>query len=298
MKQTFLSKGLPNKPKPFPVLFWMGSKTKLLPILDPFLSEAEGLNYYEPFVGGGSVFCYQFRKERLKKGIVLNDKNIYLISFYRYLKEQPYTFIQEIFKYDNKNNKEDYLKLRERFNKLKDNIHSNLELREMVGLFYYLNKTCFRGVFDLDKKNNFRVGFAYRPKAKIVDIKGFVHLSGALQKARLINADFEHILPIEDSFVYLDPPYHLLHDNYTYGGFSEEDHKRLREYTRMLDKEGCKVVMSNSLTDFISELYDDWFIYSFENKYNVNKKTVKECVISNFEPTKSLNKMEKYNFSR
>ena len=273
MKQTFLVEPkLPHNPNPYPILKWLGAKTKLLKFITPYLRKREW--YYEPFIGGGSVYCYMYREGKIVNAH-LGDINKRLINFYQVLRDRPFEFIREMEQYRDKNKKDFYNNMQKKVGK------SSLE---DAGIFFYLNKTSFRGLYQENLKGEFNAAYGYRRKVRYVEISKILNLSASLKGTILQPTNYTHILRNvkPKSMVYLDPPYHEMYDDYNKEGFGEKEHSELCWYCNELRKKGCVVVQSNNYTPFINKLYDDWFVETIDgvyHKFSHNEK-VKECIIT------------------
>jgi len=281
-KQSYLGdfigvdRELPKNPKPFPILKWVGAKTPLFFWMKKFL--IKGDHYYEPFIGGGSVYFYMFRHNLLPDNgtIQLSDLNPRLINFYRIVRDHPFSFIDHLYYYEDKNNVEFY-------NTVKHKKYDNNMLD--AGLFYYLNKTSWRGMYAEDKHGNMSIGFGYRPKVKFVEHKKILNMSASLQNVTLLNMGWEEALKDvpKGSFVYLDPPYYELYTEYTKHGFTVFQHRQLRDRCNELWKDGVLVLQSNTDVPDVRDMYDGWKFDSQEILYQVNFKKKKELVIYNYE---------------
>ena len=276
MKQTFLDEPkLPSRPNPYPILKWLGAKTQLMEFFSPYLRKREW--YYEPFIGGGSVFCHMFREGKIQNAH-LGDLNKRLINFYQVLRDKPFEFIREIEQYRGKNNKKFYNTMQKKVSK---------EPIVDAGIFFYLNKTSFRGLYQENLKGEFNAAYGYRKKIRYVEIDKIIHLSKALQGIILQPTNYTHILKQvkPDSMVYLDPPYHKMYVDYTKERFGEREHIELQWYCNELRKRGCIVVQSNNYTPFINELYNDWHVETIDNVYHKfsHYSYIKECIITNRE---------------
>ena len=274
MKQTFLSEPkLPHNPKPYPLLKWLGAKTQLLDFITPYLRKKEW--YYEPFIGGGSVFCHMFREKKVLN-VHLADINKRLMNFYRVVRDYPFEFVEQMEHYRDKNNKEYYNMMQKQTSK--DPITD-------AGIFLYLNKTSFRGLYQENLKGEFNAAYGYRKKIKYVEIDKIINLSGALQGSVLQARNYTGILKsvLPNSMVYLDPPYHKMFEDYNKERFGEQEQIELKWYCDELLKKKCMVVQSNNYTPFINELYQDWHIETIDEVYHKfsHYDYIKECMITN-----------------
>ena len=141
-------------------------------------------------------------------------------------------------------------------------IRSQYDLQDpvkIVARFIYLNRTCYNGLFRVNKKGEFNVPIGRYTNPNIIQEENLKACSKALQKATIKKMEFDSISPNEKDFVYFDPPYHPTVESsftsYTSDNFTEQDHVRLRDFAVNLNKKGIRVMLSNSNTKFITDLY-------------------------------------------
>ena len=240
------------KPKPF--VKWVGGKRQLLrQFRELGLYPPEDFNpitntYYEPFVGGGAVFF-----DLLPKNAELSDLNNELVITYNVIKNNVDELIQSLQKhiYD----KEYYLEVRAK--KIDD-----LSDVEVASRFIFLNRTGFNGLYRVNKSGQFNVPFGRYNNPVICDEDNLRRVSNALQDVTITHQDYKHVLKTAKSgdFIYLDPPYYPINatssfTSYTAEGFLEKEQTELRNTFVMLHEKGCFVMLSNSDTPFINELY-------------------------------------------
>lgn len=241
-----------TKPKPF--VKWVGGKRQLLrQFRELGLYPPEGFNpitntYYEPFVGGGAVFF-----DLLPKNAELSDLNNELVTTYNVIKNDLNDLIESLQKhiYD----KEYYLEVRAK--KIED-----LSDTEVASRFIFLNRTGFNGLYRVNKSGQFNVPFGRYNNPVICDEENLRRVSDALQEVKITHQDYKNVLKTAKSgdFIYLDPPYYPINatssfTSYTAEGFLEKEQTELRDTFVKLHKKGCFVMLSNSDTPFINELY-------------------------------------------
>lgn len=240
------------KPKPF--VKWVGGKRQLLrQFRELGLYPPEDFNpttntYYEPFVGGGAVFF-----DLLPKNAELSDLNNELVTTYNVIKNNVDELIQSLQKhiYD----KEYYLEVRAK--KVED-----LSDIEVASRFIFLNRTGFNGLYRVNKSGQFNVPFGRYNNPVICDEDNLRRVSDALQGVTITHRDYKNVLKTAKSgdFIYLDPPYYPINatssfTSYTAEGFLEKEQTELRDTFVKLHEKGCFVMLSNSDTPFINELY-------------------------------------------
>lgn len=227
-----------------------GGKTSLLQTLLEHAPANIG-TYYEPFLGGGALF-FALKNEGRFKRAVLNDTNERLVTTFKAIKTDAELVLAKLRRM--KNTEEYFLKVRERFNRATD-------MYEVAALYIYLNKTCFNGLYRVNKKNEFNVPFGRYAAPKICDEENLIAVSAALRSTKLLSKDFQSVEMIGErgDFAYFDPPYlRRVGDEFVAYGtdhFGFEDHVRLRDHALMLKKRGVHVMISNSGADPVRKLY-------------------------------------------
>ncbi len=264
---------------------WAGGKTQLLSQFETFFP-IHFNKYYEPFLGSGAVFFY-IKKLYPEKEFFLSDNNLELINCYEIVKKDVEGLIELLREHRLKHSKEYYYYQR--------NIDTtNLSKIESVARFIYLNKTCFNGLFRVNSKGKFNVPIGSYKNPSIFQEKDLREAQKLLQGVTIKAMPFEEIINIaqQKDFVYFDPPYHPLSatssfTSYTSNSFSEKDQRRLADVYRELDKKGCQLMLSNSYSDFILELYSDYRIETVSAKRMINcngngRGAIAEAVILNY----------------
>ena len=266
-----------------PILRWVGGKTHITRKLLQFLPEDfyERL-YFEPFLGGGSLF---FASKPHKA--YLSDANIALINCYKYVREKP-KLISLYLKTHLKNSSEPYYYcIRKIYNR------SNLSAAQ-AARFIYLNKTCFNGIFRVNKNGEFNVPYGRKDPPLLPSTEELISAAMALKKANLTTMSFENIGETINnySFVYLDPPYPPLNGtanftHYTKDRFVDSDQKKLSIKVKEVDKKGAKFIMTNADTPLIREFYSNYKIIQISTTRYVTCKSkkhqVRELIITNYD---------------
>ena len=271
-----------------PFLKWVGGKRGLLKQILPFINN-NLKNYHEPFLGGGAVFFELFSQGLLKnKKIFLSDLNSELINTYKVVQNTPNDLILNLENYKKNHNKEFYYKIRELDRK--PNFQELSEI-ERATRFTYLNKTCFNGLYRVNKKGFFNTPIGSYKNPNIADKETILSSSKALQNVILLNQSFEKVVNIvqKDDLVYFDPPYYPLNatshfTSYDSNMFLDHQQKELFQIFQELEQLGVKTLQSNSDTDFIKNLYKDYrvntvFANRFINSKSSNRGKVSEIII-------------------
>jgi len=241
-----------EKPKPF--VKWVGGKRQLLRqfremgLYPPDAFDPLTNTYFEPFVGGGAVFF-----DLLPKKAELSDSNNELVTTYNVIKNHVDELIKSLKKH--KYDKSYYLKVRAKQ-------PEDLSSVEVASRFIYLNRTGFNGMYRVNSKGEFNVPFGKYTNPIICDEENLRKVSKALQKVTIKKQDYKSVLTKakKGDFVYFDPPYYPVSKtasftSYTADSFLEEEQAELRDTFVELHKRGCFVMLSNSDTPFINDLY-------------------------------------------
>lgn len=272
-----------------PFLKWVGGKAQLLSQFEQYYPK-DFNNYFEPFIGGGALF---FNLSPTKAHI--NDVNATLISAYKNIKNKPEEVMKILKKleseYKNGNEeskKELFYKIRDKFNNTSD-----AELKKSAYLIF-LNKTCFNGMYRENSKGGFNTPFGKAKNPTILDRENILLVSKVLKHAKLTSVSFEKAVAEakKGDFVYFDPPYHPLNEtakftSYHKDSFTKEDQLRLRDVFDELDKRGCYVMLSNSHTPFINDIYKKYRRETVMANRAINCKAsgrgkIKELLILNY----------------
>lgn len=231
-----------------PILKWAGGKTQMLGELLPKVPPSYG-RYIEPFFGGGAMF-FALQPEQA----VIADSNPELINLYRQVADHVDDVIDQLKKYEN---------TPEMFYAVRGQDWTMLPEDEAAARTIFLNKTCFNGLYRVNKKGQFNVPFGKYKNPKICDEDGLKAASEALRKAEIVCGDYLLILERyaqPGDFVFLDPPYLPISEysdfkRYTKEQFYEEDHVELAKMVKTLHERGCYVILTNSNHPLVHELY-------------------------------------------
>lgn len=271
-----------------PFLKWVGGKRQLMPsIVELLPKNIKELNYIEPFIGGGAVLFHL-----QPKNAVINDFNKELINVYEIIKNNLPELIADLKKHDN--NADYFYQIRsldrtEEFEKL-----TSVERASRV---IYLNKTCFNGLYRVNNAGEFNAPFGRYKNPNIVNEPTLKAVNKYLNSNNVIlkSGDYAEILTDvnENSFVYLDPPYHPISENsnftgYVQGGWDIFDQIRLREFCDQLNERGIKFLLSNSSAPLIKDQYDNYTITTVKanraiNSNGADRGEVDEFLIRNYE---------------
>jgi DNA adenine methylase len=236
-----------EREKATPFIKWVGGKTALLPeLLKHVPNRLRG--YHEPFVGGGALFfAVQPRRAHLA------DHNPELVHCYTQVRDDVYGVLDVLAR---------HLYERAHFDTVRAFDPLRLRPAERAARFIYLNKTCFNGLWRVNRAGRFNVPIGRYKNPKFNDPATLITASRALRGVSLTYAPFEESMAkaAPGDFVYLDPPYDPVSPtasfaSYTAGGFSWEDQRRLAHACVVLNRRGVRFLLSNSATPRVRALY-------------------------------------------
>ena len=266
--------------KASPFVKWAGGKRSIISTINDFLP-ASIETYHEPFVGGGAVF---FAFEDRIKTATLADLNEELVIAYRAISQRTDEVISALEKHAaNHKPKGYYTKVR------------NQKPKDPVGItarFLYLNKTCYNGLYRVNKSGKFNVPQGKYKNPKICDPVNLKNVARVLEKATIRIGQFdETITPTSGDFVYCDPPYDGTFAGYQAQGFEDADQERLKDMVDLWTKQNVSVMVSNSDTPFIRKLYKNYHIHSITAYRHISSNgetrgEKPEVLITNYEHRK------------
>jgi DNA adenine methylase len=249
------------KKPPYPFVKWLGGKTKIIPHILPRLP-SKIKTYCEPMFGGGAIFIELAKQRRIERAI-LNDTCPDLMAAWRAIKLDVKSLIKELrskrYVYD----RDIFLRIRAEDPTLMDDI-------KRAARFIYLNRTCFNGVYRVNKKKGeFNVPFGTHSNPLICDEANLLALSELLKIAILSETDFGYALGelinhgVRGDVVYFDPPYVPLtktakFTSYTKAGFTIEDHRRIASIMKKLEKRNVRSIISNSSAPEAIEIFSEF----------------------------------------
>lgn len=289
-----------------PFLKWAGGKGQLINTFEEMfpseLKNGEIEIYIEPFVGGGAVFFHVLQNYNIKKAYI-NDINKELINCYRCIKTDVGLVIDRLESLEKEylsceGRNEYYYQVRQRYNEIKLNGHEDYE---KCADFIFLNKTCFNGLYRVNKDGKFNVPHGKYKNPLICDKENLQLCANLLQKTEISFGDYKQVLKNADNktLVYFDPPYRPLIENnsfvsYDKSGFDDEDQIRLADNFKELNKKGCLLMLSNSdpknsneNDNFFDDLYKGFEIERVYAKRMINcqadkRGNITEIVVRNY----------------
>ena len=276
-----------------PFVKWAGGKGSLLSQLTNFypfeLNNGIINKYVEPFVGGGAVLIDILQKYDVKEAYAF-DINKDLINCYNVIKNDVESLIQELDKKE-----KEYLKLemddrqtyfydvRKEYNSYKLDEKINIK---RASEFIFLNRTCFNGLYRVNKAGEFNVPCGKYKNPTICDFKNLRNLSSLIKDVTFQYGDYTASCKYIDSntFVYFDPPYRPLSvtsgfTSYTKEDFNDDNQKELANYYRDLSAKNAKLMLSNSNPKNTNK--DDNFFEEIYKGFNINEVSAKRMINAN-----------------
>ena len=281
-----------------PFVKWAGGKSQLLPEIRTKYPQTV-IKYCEPFVGGGAVLFDVLQKCRPEK-VLVNDVNEELINTYLQIKTDCNLLIEQLSELQQnyksqslEKNKILFYEKRLRYNELKIN-RNDAENLEKAALFIFLNKTCFNGLYRVNKRGEFNVPFNNAKNPLICDEENLRACSELLQNVQMKTGDYSDCKNFIDSetFVYLDPPYRPLTQtsaftSYSENGFSDKEQIELGNFIKEISEIGANILASNSdpkntnkEDNFFDELYSNFEIKRISASRMINSNAKKRGAIS------------------
>ncbi|MHA7646576.1 DNA adenine methylase [Nitrosopumilus sp. S4] len=287
MKQQY-SQVSHSIPKPF--VKWAGGKRQLIPILNENLPKSFG-TYYEPFLGGGALL-FHILTERNGQKCSISDLNSDLVLAYTTIRNRIDELISSLKSHERnyqKDSKSYFYSVRE---------SSPRSEIEKTARLIFLNRTCFNGLYRVNSKGKFNVPLGKYTNPNIVNEDNLRSVSAILQSSNVSIKcrDFESVLrdAKKGDLVYFDPPYQPVSStanftSYTNKDFTSDDLERLADLCMKLDSKGCKVLLSNSDSKEVSDMFKSktWKIQKIQANRSINSNSKKrtghfELLIKNY----------------
>lgn len=248
-----------------PIMKWAGGKSQLLSELIPRVPE-HYKRYIEPFFGGGALF-FALRPS----GALIADSNPELINMYKEVADNVEKVIEKLSQYQN---------TKEMFYEVRSLDWRSLSPSEAAARTLYLNKTCYNGLYRVNKKGQFNTPYGRYKNPTICDEEHLHNASEALKKAEIVCSDYLSVLneyAQPGDFIYLDPPYIPVSEygdfkRYTKEQFHEEDQRNLAEEVEKLYQKGCYVLLTNSNHPLVHELYGNFRIEVIKTRRSISSK--------------------------
>lgn len=283
-----------------PFLKWAGGKTQLIEKIEKSIPESfyhRSFTYIEPFSGSAAVFFWMQEKFPNMEKAVLNDINNGLIDCFKVIQNNVNELIDILRNWENEFHAfEDDLELKKEYYYKKRTQFNSRESSTLLqsALFIFLNRTCFNGLFRVNKKNQFNVPIGSYKKPQICNTDNLKAVSNALQNVILLSGDYQETLKYagDTTLFYLDPPYKPLSqtsnfNSYAKDVFDDKEQIRLKDFCQTIDQNNFKWILSNSDTknvnpedNFFDDLYDKFNIQRVLAKRNINSNSSKRGQIT------------------
>ena len=240
-------------PDPHPFVKWAGGKATLVgEIAERIHRRASYRRYVEPFVGAGAMFFW-IRRSMPSLACQIGDSNGELMNAYVVIRDQVDALIAKLETHALMHSREHYYAVRKKVPS---------EPEERAARFIYLNRTCYNGLYRVNRRGEFNVPMGRYENPRVANRENLLAVSSVLQGVDLRHSDFEAITKDcgPEDLVYLDPPYHPISEtshftSYTREGFGAEEQRRLAVTFEKLARRGATVILSNSSSDLIRKLY-------------------------------------------
>jgi DNA adenine methylase len=271
-----------------PFLKWAGGKTQLLDDIEnkfPY-KKNDTFSFIEPFVGSGAVLFWVLNNFPNLESAVINDINNDLTNTYKTIKSNVSDLVIVLRGYES-----EYHSLSEQAEAKKEYYYDKRKLfntREseqiiQTALFIFLNRTCFNGLFRVNKKNGFNVPIGSYKKPMICDESNLLSASKLLQKVEILSGDFEQTIDYANkgTVFYFDPPYKPLSETSSFNSyakveFNDNEQIRLKEFCDKLDSLGCEWILSNS--DVKGKNPNDNFFDDLFSGYQINRVLARRSI--------------------
>lgn len=268
-----------------PLLKWVGGKTQLLGNILPKMPKKYG-RYIEPFFGGGALF-FSVRPS----GGIIADSNPELINLYRSVANDVTSVIANLSMLENNE---------ENFYAIRSLDWNSMPASEAAARTIFLNRTCFNGLYRVNKKGQFNVPFGRYKNPKVLDEKSLLAASILLQDTNIVCGNYKDVLRDHaqpNDFIFLDPPYlpvsaYADFKRYTKEQFYEEDHVELAVEVNRLHEMGCHVILTNSNHPLVHEQYGKFAVEVVQTKRYIScngKNRTGEDVVVTVPPRQRFN---------
>ncbi|MDA7841720.1 Dam family site-specific DNA-(adenine-N6)-methyltransferase [Gammaproteobacteria bacterium] len=267
-----------NKIKP--ILKWAGGKSFLVPNINKIIENIKFKRYIEPFFGGGAIYFNLIKNnQNIIKNSIINDMNSDLMSLYKNIKTQSRSLIKSHGRIKNQFKAKGYYYIRARYNGVDENgIKVNrYENTDRSAALMILNKTCFNGIYRVNKDNKYNVPKGRYKSPAFIEDDLIISLSKILPKTINIKSiSYQKIKYKKNDLVYFDPPYDPINKTSSFtsysGKFGKDEQRELYDKFNKLDAMGANVILSNNNTDFIKDLYKEHNLETVECSRSINSK--------------------------
>ena len=285
-----------------PFLKWAGGKTQLITDIEKSLPKefiSQKFTFVEPFVGSGAVLFWILNNFPNVEKAVINDINSDLTNTYKVIASKTKNLISVLEQFQG-----EFHALEVLADKKKEYFYAKRELfntREtdkvtQAALFIFLNRTCFNGLFRVNKNNGFNVPMGSYKKPTICDKENLLAVSEVLQRVEILTGDYQQTLQHTEkpALFYFDPPYKPLSNTSSFNSYAKEDfgdaeQLRLRDFCKTLDTLDHKWILSNS--DVKGKDTNDNFFDDLYNEFNINRVFATRMINANPEKRGKLTEL-------
>lgn len=285
-----------------PFVKWVGGKSQLVEQIEQMLpsdGEKTLTKYAEPMVGGGALFFSILSKYDFEK-LYISDINAELINAYQAVKNDVENLIAKLnemqmlfLPMDENGRKYFYYTVRERFNSTTLTEETAIE---KAAQFIFLNKTCFNGLYRVNRKGQFNVPMGAYKNPTICDDENLRNIHEALQNVTIVCGDYTLSKSFidKDTFVYLDPPYRPISETsaftaYSTDAFDDNEQIRLAKFIDEINNSGAKIVLSNSDPKNVNE--EDNFFDDLYKNYKINRVEASRAINSKGDKRGKINEL-------
>lgn len=285
-----------------PFVKWVGGKSQLVEQIEKMLpsdGEKTLIKYAEPMVGGGALFFSILSKYDFEK-MYISDINAELINAYQAVKNDVENLIAKLnemqmlfLPMDENGRKYFYYTVRERFNSTTLTEETAIE---KAAQFIFLNKTCFNGLYRVNRKGQFNVPMGAYKNPTICDYENLRNIHEALQNVTIVCGDYTLSKSFidKDTFVYLDPPYRPISETsaftaYSTDAFDDNEQIRLAKFIDEINNSGAKIVLSNSDPKNVNE--EDNFFDDLYKNYKINRVEASRAINSKGDKRGKINEL-------
>lgn len=285
-----------------PFIKWVGGKSQLVEQIEKMLpadSEKTLTKYAEPMVGGGALFFNILSKYDFEE-LYISDINAELINAYQAVKNDVDNLIAKLnemqmlfLPMDENGRKYFYYTVRERFN---SSTLTEETATEKAAQFIFLNKTCFNGLYRVNRKGQFNVPMGAYKNPTICDDENLRNIHEALQNVTIVCGDYSLSKSFidKDTFVYLDPPYRPISETsgftaYNTDVFDDNEQIRLSKFIDEINLSGAKIVLSNSDPKNVNE--EDNFFDDLYKNYKINRVEASRAINSKGDKRGKINEL-------
>lgn len=275
-----------------PFLKWAGGKTQLITDIEKALPKeftSQKFTYVEPFVGSGAILFWILNNFPNVEKAVVNDINADLTNTYKIIASKPKELISLLTQFEKEYHAIDLLEEKKKayFYDKRDLFNKrSTDKTTQAALFIFLNRTCFNGLFRVNRSNGFNVPIGSYKKPMICDANNIYSVSEALQRVEILTGDYQDTLNYAEkpALFYFDPPYKPLSqtssfNSYAKDEFGDAEQIRLRDFCKTLDTLGHKWLLSNS--DVKGKDMTDTFFDDIYNEFNINRVMARRSINAN-----------------